>query len=821
MHGTEQRRPGGSLYRFGRHRLDPARREFWQDGEIVPLTPQVFDCLAYLIAHPERAIGRDELIAAVWGRVDVTDTLLGQTIMHARRAVGDNGTAQRSIRTVPRFGYRWVDESVTVVDGAQEGVPCPDPAPTMAPESADEPVPGEVPAARAGGRPRGRRSAPGLALVALALAGLAVLAWVVRGDVPFTVPVANEPAANPRLVLVVPATVGPGDDHAWMPLGIMDAVAGELRLDGWPVVPSATAVALGSQAGTKPAAWISDASGANLVVHPEILRTGDLWRVRLRLDGGAGLPGHIDAGADELLDAARLAGARLLAALKARPLPELARHDPDFAASQLLQRVEAELLAGRIEAAEARMADAPPELLQRPELRLQAAAVEYRAGRLESAEAAYRQVLDLPSAEGAESLRARSLLGLGSIARTRGRFGDAVPHYEAAIALLDDDADPESAGVAHASLGASLSGLGRYDEAMAELARARVLLGTIGDAQGLALVDSARAAVLADRGRLNEAAPLLRDAITRYGQLGMIAERRNQQLALAEVHRELLEHAAALETAEEAWQWFAGQPSSRLYPIAAATRIGALLDVGKIQEARQLAAGLSTAALSEGYQTDRLRLALADLELQGGRWIEAERGYASAIGGAALPDEMGFAWLQRLRVLRLLDRDADVAAVYAAATTGAPASDANDAPQCALAALLRAEQAWATADREAAWRHYGDALRCANARGAPALITLVALSYGRALIGDARLADAAAIVGQVAPWAEHDYDAALLHAEFHRKAGDQAAWKHWLETAAGLAGERAAPAWLVAPIVERPVGLSPERADQAPVPHAF
>jgi DNA-binding winged helix-turn-helix (wHTH) protein/tetratricopeptide (TPR) repeat protein len=811
--------PVGSIYRFGRHRLDPARRELWQDGEVVTLTPHVFDCLAYLIAHRERAIGRDELIAAVWGRADVTDTLLGQTIMHARRAVGDNGTAQRSIRTVPRFGYRWVDESVVVLDGTRAELPCPDPA--AAPESTGEPVLGKAPAVRAGGGRPGRRGRLGFAVAALVLAGLTILAWVVLGGLPSAAPAVDAPAANPRLVLVVPATIGPGDDHAWMPLGIMDAVAGELRLDGWPVVPSATALALGSQAGTKPAAWIAEASGAGLVVHPEILRAGDLWRVRLRLDGGAGLPGHIDAGADELLDAARLAGARLLAALKARPLPELARYDPDFAASQLLQRVEAELLAGRIEAAEARMEEAPPELLQRPELRLQAAAIEYRAGRLESAAAGYRQLLDLPSAEAAGSLRARSLLGLGSVARTRGRFADAVPHYEAAIALLDETADPQSAGVAHASLGISLSGLGRYDEATAELARARVLLGSIGDAQGLALVDSARAAVLADRGRLSEAASLLHDTIARYAQLGMVAEVHNQQLALAEVHRELLDHAAALETAEEAWQWFAGQPSSRLYPIAAATRIGALLDVGKIQEARQLAAGLSIAVLSEGYQTDRLRLALADLEFQGGRWIEAERSYASAIGSASLPDEMGFAWLQRLRVLRLLDRDADVAAVYAEAMIGAPGSGANDAAQCALAALLRAEQAWASMDREAAWRHYGDALRCANVRGAPALITLVALSYGRALIGDARLADAAAIVGQVAPWAEHDYDAALLHAEFHRKAGDQAAWKYWLETAADLAGERTAPAWLVAPIIERPVGLPPGRADPAPVPHAF
>ena len=811
MDGIDPSRPAGSAYRFGRHRLDPARRELWQDGQVVTLTPQVFDCLAYLIAHRERAIGRDELIAAVWGRADVTDTLLGQTIMHARRAVGDNGTVQHSIRTVPRFGYRWVDESLEVEAAADRATHAPPPVHAVAEQ-------GEVPQADAAqppsmaraGQRRGRhrlgRGLVGAALVAALLAGAVVALW---DRAPPPDPAVEVTAANPRLVLVVPATVAAGDDRSWMPLGIMDAVAGELRLDGWPVVPSATAVALGSQAGTRPASWIADASGAGLVVRPEISHAGDQWQVRLKLDGVTSLPGHVDAEAGELLDAARLAGARLLAALKARPLPELARHDPDFAESQLLQRVEAELLAGRVDAARSRMAEAPAELLERPEVRLQAAGIEYRAGRLEEAEAGYRQVLDMAFTEDSGLLRARALLGLGSVARTRGLFADAVPHYEAALALLDETTSAEPAGLAHASLGISLSGVGRYDEAMAELARARVLLGTIGDAQGLAHIDSARAAVLADHGRLNEAVSLLQDAMARYMQLGMIAERYNQQLALAEVYRELLDHAAALQASGEAWDWFSGQPSSRLYPIAAATRISVLLDVGRIAEARQLAAGLSIEALSNGYQTDRLRLALADLDLQGSRWVEAERGYAAAIEAAALPEEMGIAWLQRLRILRLLDRGSEVASVYAAALADEPAGHGEDDRRCAVDALLRAEQAWADGDGEVAWRQYAVALRCANARGAPGLITLVVLSYGRALMGDARLADAAAVVGQVAPWAERDYDAALLHAEFHRRLGDQDAWKHWFDVASGLAGERVAPAWVGTPVVEQP--LAPVR----------
>ena len=68
----------------------------------------MFDLVVYLVAQRPRAIGRDELIAAVWGRVDGSDATLAQAILKARRLFGDDGSAQRTIRTVARFGYQWV-----------------------------------------------------------------------------------------------------------------------------------------------------------------------------------------------------------------------------------------------------------------------------------------------------------------------------------------------------------------------------------------------------------------------------------------------------------------------------------------------------------------------------------------------------------------------------------------------------------------------------------------------------------------------------------------------------------------------------------------
>lgn len=94
-------------YRFGPNVLDPARRELLRDGVPQPLPARAFDCLLCLIEHRDRAVGRDELVRAVFGRRDASDAQLAQIVLRARRAIGDDGHEQRAIRTVPRFGFRW------------------------------------------------------------------------------------------------------------------------------------------------------------------------------------------------------------------------------------------------------------------------------------------------------------------------------------------------------------------------------------------------------------------------------------------------------------------------------------------------------------------------------------------------------------------------------------------------------------------------------------------------------------------------------------------------------------------------------------------
>src|SRR5689334_20028018 len=69
----------------------------------VELRPKSFEVLRYLAEHPGRVISKEELIAAVWPGVIVTDDSLIRCISEVRRAIADE--EQAIIKTVPRRGY--------------------------------------------------------------------------------------------------------------------------------------------------------------------------------------------------------------------------------------------------------------------------------------------------------------------------------------------------------------------------------------------------------------------------------------------------------------------------------------------------------------------------------------------------------------------------------------------------------------------------------------------------------------------------------------------------------------------------------------------
>src|SRR3954447_20794250 len=108
--------------RFGAYSLDLERGCLFHAGSEVTLRPKTFAVLRYLVQNAGRLVSKDELFAAVWPDVAVSDDALVQSVGELRRALGDDGPDL--IKTIPRRGYRF-EAAVSAGDSAQRGAGSP------------------------------------------------------------------------------------------------------------------------------------------------------------------------------------------------------------------------------------------------------------------------------------------------------------------------------------------------------------------------------------------------------------------------------------------------------------------------------------------------------------------------------------------------------------------------------------------------------------------------------------------------------------------------------------------------------------------------
>ncbi len=97
-------------FRFENNVLDGDLRELTCAGAAVPLQPQVFDLLLYLVAQRARVVSKGDLISQIWSDRIVSDSALNSRINAARKALSDDGATQRLIKTIPRKGFRFIGE---------------------------------------------------------------------------------------------------------------------------------------------------------------------------------------------------------------------------------------------------------------------------------------------------------------------------------------------------------------------------------------------------------------------------------------------------------------------------------------------------------------------------------------------------------------------------------------------------------------------------------------------------------------------------------------------------------------------------------------
>ncbi|MDC8014386.1 winged helix-turn-helix domain-containing protein [Tahibacter soli] len=774
-------------YRFDSFRLDATTRELRHDDALVALPARAFDGLAYLIRHRARAVGRDEFVSAVWGRVDVTDAQVNQLMLRIRRALGDDGQAQRAVRTVPGFGYRWVLDTVEI-----ESAPAAEP---RVPES-----PPSVPSAGTSTRPRRRLPTFAVAAlaVALALTGFAAYRLLrVEREAPQAATAAapaSAPASAPiaaDTVAVLPLAIDGPREAGWLRLGAMELVADRMRNVGLPVVLSESVITSTRGAASPPTPAdldrIGRTLGVGLVVRGSATLASRVWTVRLAVTDPRGVRHEVSADHADATEAARRAADLLLAAFgrpQTAPLPEASELD------ERLQQAQAALLAGEPDAARALLTGAEDQ--DDPRVRLKLAQVDFRAGRVDEAERALTALLDDPRVRGDATQRGVALTARGDIRYRRADFAGAEGDYDAAVKVLADLRDRPEYAKALNGRGISRVAGGNLDAAADDLGAARAMYQRLGERLGLAQVDGNLGLLEWARGHLDLGHTYLAGAAERFEAFGAVERLVSVRAGMLDLEMEMLRWNDALATSERLWALRdrAGDPGLAL--LIGTERALVFAALGRYREAEALLADLRVA--HAGVRPQALRYwhaARADLAWRRGRAQDAADEAEAALDvwpPHSAPKLRARAVIVRQRA-SIAAGNVDVAAIEAELAR-------DNVDSSAVLLLARAEWA-AHRGRDAdAERDYRAALALAQRQALPAQTVLVVAGYVDRLLAQRRADDAAAVAGRIAPCVDTDYDCALVQLAVLDAAGRPAAWTVALDRAKALAGERTLPARL-------------------------
>lgn len=95
-------------YRFARFSIDSDTRQLLGDGREIHLSPKAFELLLVLIEQRSRALSKAELQERLWPSTFVGETNLATLVAEIRRALDDAAHDSTYVRTVHRFGYRFL-----------------------------------------------------------------------------------------------------------------------------------------------------------------------------------------------------------------------------------------------------------------------------------------------------------------------------------------------------------------------------------------------------------------------------------------------------------------------------------------------------------------------------------------------------------------------------------------------------------------------------------------------------------------------------------------------------------------------------------------
>ncbi|MEP7042474.1 MAG: winged helix-turn-helix domain-containing protein [Dokdonella sp.] len=770
---------------FGDFQFDASARELRRQGTPLPISAKAFDLLAYLIEHSERAVGRDELISAVWGRVDVTDDLLAQTLGRARRAVGDSGAEQHSIKTIPRFGYRWIraEGISTVVEAGQAEPGVEHDFPRVLAIASD------APAADARQPARGRRTR-WIGLAALAAVAIAALLFAIRR------PIEVLDSAAQRMTVVLPVAVTPvARETAWIRLGAMEYVASVLREDASDnVMPSEQVLALFG-ADVTAAALDSDrlrskepGIDAMTVVACRATLVGTAWNFSIDVRHA----GHVQTfsgDANDPLEAARIAVAGYL-----RRLGIAAPNGSSLSPlTELVHRVDAAVLAGNMEDARALLDAAPASLRSEPDVQLRAAQVAFHSGQLAQAQTLYTGLMEHESDLSA-TMRGRLHMGLGSVAMRRGDFQTATARFSEAIDSLRRELIPDRRliGVALMDRAAAQAPLDLADAALSDFGRARIEFESVDDVIGIADVDTNFGLLNLLQGHFSEALEAFDHAAATYARFGAQDSLATVYVGKASAQLATLNYAAADATAATAWKLVPLLNSPILVERVASVRARALIGLGKLSEAATLLDHVSPS--EERASASEINLLRAKIALERGDTKEATARASGLIEQAASthPPMGGFPLSEAVLLVTEAARRSSQSSALGPLRTSLDAVDPKFDRDLPLAREVLDAEIDSSQRNPAAADHFDRALALAETARGAATLTDVSVAYLGYLLacGCGEPERTASIAGRLAAIAQNDYRANRAMQAFYESIGDTRSAARALDQARRLAGAR-------------------------------
>jgi DNA-binding winged helix-turn-helix (wHTH) protein len=94
--------------------LDRDTRELRRGAAVVPLSPKAFRLLEILVEHQPKAIAKEALQHLLWPNTFVVEKNLANLVADIREALGESAEHPRFVRTVPKFGYAFLDLTANV-----------------------------------------------------------------------------------------------------------------------------------------------------------------------------------------------------------------------------------------------------------------------------------------------------------------------------------------------------------------------------------------------------------------------------------------------------------------------------------------------------------------------------------------------------------------------------------------------------------------------------------------------------------------------------------------------------------------------------------